>query len=100
MLLAPAGAQPLRKPAPAMARETPARRYPREVHADARSPERSCLCLQVFVEQIDVDGILRPGVGVAPQLPGRETDAVHMLRLVRTAVPVGIGKQKHAMIAF
>jgi hypothetical protein len=53
---------------------------------------------EVVIEQIEMDGILRPGV-VAPQFAGRETNRIDVLRLLAEEMGVRIREQEDAVIA-
>src|SRR5438046_1840437 len=54
--------------------------------------------IQMIVPEVHVDRVARRGVG-PPQFPGREADAVEMLRLRPETLRIGVGEDEDAVVA-
>src|SRR5437762_3746470 len=54
--------------------------------------------IQMSVPEVHVDRVARRGVG-PPQFPGREADAVEMLRLRPETLRIGVGEDEDAVVA-
>src|SRR5439155_9980718 len=68
------------------------------VRSGAVMRARASRGIQMIVPEVHVDRVARRGAG-PPQFPGREADAVEMLRLRPEALGVGVGEDEDAVIA-